>query len=198
MEGLIPYISNGGCIKSTIDYCAAMGLGNNGTECWDCQSGFSIDFTTWKACKRICKDSNCVDCKDNSQICKTCLSGYALRNVSDSENKCVKIPTYLPNCLRGNSDQTVCYECKQFYFFNEKTGTCDLNGNCPKDCTKCTASNETLKCECKSGFVWDFLNSQCVLNPSDSQCLVISNYTGTPQCFECKDGYTLTQDGKGC
>lgn len=38
----------------------------------------------------------------------------------------------------------------------------------------------------------------CVLNPSDSQCLVISNYTGEPQCFECKDGYTLTQDGKGC
>lgn len=27
---------------------------------------------------------------------------------------------------------------------------------------------------------------------------MVSNYTGTPQCFECQDGYTLTQDGKGC
>ena len=111
---------------------------------------------------------------------------------------CFKIPTYMPNCLRGNSEQTVCYECKQFYYYNNVTASCELNEGCPKDCLKCTAKNETLKCECKSGFVWDFLNSQCVLNPSDAQCLVISNYTGNPQCFECKDGFTLTQDGKGC
>lgn len=139
-----------------------------------------------------------MDCSDSTTLCKKCPDGYGVRNISDSENKCVKIPTYLPNCLLGNSDQTICYKCKQFYFFNNKTSSCELNQNCPKDCAKCTGENETLKCECKSGFVWDFLNNVCIINPSDTQCLVVSNYTGTPQCFECKDGFTLTQDGKGC
>jgi hypothetical protein len=46
--------------------------------------------------------------------------------------------------------------------------------------------------------VWDFINKQCVNNPTDSNCLVIANYSGNQQCFECKDRYTLTSDGKGC
>lgn len=142
-EGFIPYLTTGGCIAKTIEHCVAMAdsADGTGTECRDCETGYSVDYTTWKTCNRICKDSNCQDCSGSALWCKSCLDGYLLKNVSDTENKCMKIPTYMPNCLRSNPDQTVCYECKQFYYFDSKTKACVLNSGCPKDCLKCTGPN---------------------------------------------------------
>ncbi len=80
----VAYITTGGCIKTTIERCVAVGDSENGTECWNCDNGFQVNYKTWKSCERICKDSHCLDCKDSSTICKKCLDGYGLKNVSDS------------------------------------------------------------------------------------------------------------------
>lgn len=75
---------------------------------------------------------------------------------------------------------------------------CELNQNCPAGCEKCTTGNETPLCQCKSGKAWEFESKTCVKNPLDVNCLVISNYTGTMQCFQCVSGFTLTSNGTGC
>ena len=76
---------------------------NNTLECWDCVDGYRIDYSNWTACKRICIDTNCIDCADNASICKTCLSGYGLKTLSNNTTQCLKIAVYLPHCLRANS-----------------------------------------------------------------------------------------------
>jgi len=49
-------------MTSTIANCAGIGQGDKGLECWNCQSGYQIDYMSWTKCKRICTDSYCMDC----------------------------------------------------------------------------------------------------------------------------------------
>lgn len=101
-NGTILFLGNGGCLVTEISNCQVLSNFSGSIQCIDCVTGFSVDTTTWLKCNKLCQDSNCQSCPNDTNICLSCPNGYLLKKTSSTQTLCQKIAVYLPNCLSSN------------------------------------------------------------------------------------------------
>ncbi len=70
-------------------------------------------------------------------MCSKCYNGYSLY-LDKGKLTCMKTPSLIPKCKLVSSNQTYCFNCTDYYYWDNVTLTClPYSQNCPDLCMYC-------------------------------------------------------------
>ena len=182
------------------------------------------DKETNPLCLR-CKDSQCIECSENSHIKKynicQCDDGFTFdkEKVMCKEKPCTKV--LCVKCKKGK-----CQECKIHSNFNIKSNECEcdkgytynsdndscVNEKCDKKlilCNKCKANkcklckeNSSLNkksklCECNNEYYYNIEQDLCISEKCDIK-IEICEKCKRNKCIKCRDNSTLNKTSSLC
>lgn len=155
---------------------------------------------TWDKCYLNCRDYYCTECDETTlSICSKCIDGYN-QYLVNSQLMCMKIPSLIPRCQLVTLNQSYCYQCEEYYYFDAELMSCRPYTSCTDpNCVYCPAPGSTATgCQCISGLAYDTMMNTCTITPFDDNCLKIQQYGTQLICVECANGLVLSNDYLSC
>ena len=153
---------------------------------------------------------DCEKCSVKS--CLKCNENYYLDNTTYPLNKCKRCPDNCEVCVTREFEHSVknfyeekditwgCIMCKEGYFLEKENEQSDVR-TC-KECGGCDICDQTSNTFCTQcnfgGFYKEIINGNLRCPKCEiANCLDCTSQSDTGDaCFECKDGYYMTDEGK--
>ena len=162
----------------------------HGENCTKCVEGYYLNSEDSKCtlienCALSESENKCIEC--NNGYCLDEKNGKCINNekISDINDK------FYFACKRINEDGTKCEECIEGYNLNEE-GFCD-------GFDSCELQQNGICVKCKQSLFEEYYCSNtifgCIKN-SNKNCIRCDNIKDFNICTECKEGYTITLDGR--
>ena len=131
--------------------------------------------TTNPLCLR-CKDNNCIQCSENSNLNKSnvcqCDEGFTY----DKEKLM---------CMEKVCTNVLCLKCKK-----GKCQECKINSN---------FNLKSNKCECDNGYIYNSEKDSCLIDERCDKKLMLCNKCTANKCIECKiNSEFLPNREEGC
>ncbi|KAL4435523.1 hypothetical protein ABPG74_020299 [Tetrahymena malaccensis] len=162
-------------VKSTCDQCSQI-FGNDCSECdqISCtKCSYAKQYIQGLICQEKCDDGFYT--KPSEYICKPCNNSNCKTCDPSQPDKCQSCSNIGKNLLQ-NADCVI--QCSEGFF---QTGQeCKP---CLYQCTLCNYSTQCLKC--KSNYLIDINQSQCIQSSCPSGQYKGKNLQGSDACFEC-------------
>ncbi|CAD8105658.1 unnamed protein product [Paramecium sonneborni] len=172
-------------------------------QCTSCFEGYFL--TPDMKCEKC--NQGCQSCQVQTKSCTICEYGYQLIQQKDFLYECVKCDQGCNSCNEGRclvcsnqqfltedgkcekcvapcftcSSLTQCIICADGYYMNNEK--CD---KCSDNCSKCSSLNDCITCI----EPFKLIQKQCI--KCQENCITCTNN----QCQQCKQGYTLQNDGQ--
>lgn len=137
---------------------------------------------------------------DTLAVCSKCKNGFNLY-LQNSKLSCLQIPSLIHKCELVSLNQSYCYQCADYYYFDPIQLSClPYNASCTDPlCKYCPVLNTTATgCQCVSGFAYDLFTKSCGINTFGDDCLQIGQYGSQLICYKCADGLILSNDFSSC
>ena len=170
-----------GTCLSCNPYCKECKIENNELKCLTCFGGYYLNNNN---CNRCGSSNYCIECKDQFDVCSSCLPGTVL----NANKICESCDDGCRECMFNQENKKECLYCQNGYYM-------DSNKNCLKCKNGCARCNGYEKCEeCKMFSYYMNSNEECQsCNELINNCKSCDyNEKNQLKCTRCEKSYVLT------